>query len=106
PFCAIDLGFDIVVIPAPEVDSLPTVFDCTSYTLPALTNGEYFDAANGMGNVIDPGTVIAETQTIYIYSENGICTNQSSFTVYIGLEAPSSTTECVSFTLPSLSIGG
>ena len=106
PFCAIDLGFDIEIIPAPEVENLPTVFDCTSYTLPALTNGTYYDAANGMGNVIAPGTAITETQTIYIYAENGICNNQSSFTVYIGLEAPASTTECVSFTLPSLAIGG
>ena len=106
PFCAIDLGFEIEVIPAPEVDSLPTVFDCTSYMLPTLSNGTYYDAANGMGNIINPGTAITETQTIYIYAANGICTNQSSFTVYIGLEAPTSTTECVSFTLPSLAIGG
>ncbi|RXR32962.1 T9SS type B sorting domain-containing protein [Flavobacterium piscinae] len=106
PFCAIDLGFDVEIIPSPEVDSLPTVFDCTAYTLPNLSNGTYYDAANGMGNEIAPGTVITETQTIYIYAQNGICTNQSSFTVFIGLEAPTSTTECVSYTLPSLAIGG
>lgn len=106
PFCAIDLGFDIEIIPSPEIDSLPAVFDCSSYILPSLTNGTYYDAADGMGNIIEPGTAITETQTIYIYSENGICTNQSSFTVYIGLETPSTTTECVSFTLPPLSIGG
>lgn len=106
PFCSISIGIDLVIIPNPIVDTLPNVFDCTSYTLPTLINGNYYDAPNGEGNQIAAGTVITETTTLYIYNQNGICNNQSTFTVYIGLEAPESTTVCVRYTLPSLPIGG
>lgn len=106
PFCTISIGIDLEIIPDPLVDTLQNVFDCTSYTLPALTNGNYFDAPNGGGNQITAGSVITETTTLYIYNQNGICNNQSTFTVYIGLDAPESTTVCVRYTLPTLPIGG
>ena len=66
----------------------------------------YFDGPNGTGQSIAPGTVITETTTIYVYAINNFCESQASFTVFIGLVAPTSTTECVSYTLPNLPIGG
>lgn len=106
PFCSISIGVELTIIPNPIADTLPNVFDCTTYTLPTINNGNYFDAPNGGGNQIPAGTTITETTTLYIYNQNGICNNQSSFTVFIGLNAPASTTECVAYTLPSLPIGG
>jgi len=106
PFCVINIGFDVEIIPGPQVDVLSNVFDCVSYTLPSLEVGQYFSAPNGEGDTLTPGTVITETSTIYIYAVNGDCTDQSSFTVYIGLDAPVSNSYCVSFSLPSLPIGG
>lgn len=106
PFCALDLGIEINIIESPNVASVSNVFDCTSYTLPELAIGKYYDAAGGLGNEIPAGTSITETQTIYIYTATESCTSQTSFTVFIGLEVPQSTTECVNFTLPALPIGG
>lgn len=106
PFCIIDIPISLSIVPSPSVGSFQDVFDCTSYTLPNLTNGMYFDGPNGTGQSIAPGTVITETTTIYVYAINNFCESQASFTVFIGLDAPTSTTECVSYTLPNLPIGG
>jgi gliding motility-associated-like protein len=106
PFCVINIGFDVEIIPGPQVDALSNVFDCTSYTLPELQSGEYFSAPDGQGDTIASGSLITETSTIYIYAVNGECSDQSSFTVYIGLDVPISVSHCVRYTLPPLPIGG
>ncbi|MFN3755613.1 MAG: choice-of-anchor L domain-containing protein [Flavobacterium sp.] len=106
PFCVINIGFDIEIIPGPQVDELNNVFDCTSYTLPELQSGEYFTEPDGQGDTLAPGTLITETSTIYIYAVNGECSDQSSFTVYIGIDVPTSVSHCVRYTLPPLPIGG
>jgi gliding motility-associated-like protein len=106
PFCVLDLPINLTILPAPNTGTFADVFDCTSYALPALTDGQYYDGPNGTGNIIPVGTVITETTTIYVYATNSFCESQSSFTVYIGINAPTSLSECVSFTLPSLPIGG
>ncbi|WP_435413160.1 IPT/TIG domain-containing protein, partial [Psychroserpens mesophilus] len=69
----------------PEVDTIANQTVCTDYTLPILTNGNYFSATNGAGTQLNPGDVISTSQTIFIYNEVGtapdICSNESSFTV-------------------------
>lgn len=105
PFCVIDLSFDVVVTTSPNVSSLPTAYDCVSYTLPAITFGNYYDAPGGTGNPLQAGDVITSSQTIYIYAQNSQCTAESSFQVVIGLDFPTSVTECVGYTLPDLIIG-
>jgi gliding motility-associated-like protein len=105
PFCALDLGFEITIINAPSVPQLQNVFDCTSYTLQPLSFGQYYDAPDGLGNQIPVGTRINTTQTLYIFGKTGDCKSESSFTVFIGLEAPLSSTECAGYTLPALPIG-
>lgn len=107
PFCALDIGIEISIIQSPSIDNFSNVFDCEAYVLPALTEGaKYYDAADGQGNELTAGTIITETQTIYVYMANESCIRQTSFTVFIGLEIPQSSTECVNFTLPALPIGG
>lgn len=106
PYCVLDLPIALTILPMPLVDTLPNVFDCTSFTLPTLTHGQYFDGPNGTGEQLFPGTIITENKTIYIYAANELCENQSSFQVFIGLDAPISSTQCVSFTLPTLPVGG
>jgi gliding motility-associated-like protein len=106
PYCVLDLPINLTILPAPSTETFPNVFDCTSYTLPSISNGQYYDAPNGSGNQLAPGTVITETTTIYIYAANSFCESQSSFIVYIGIDAPTSTSECVNFILPSLPFGG
>lgn len=106
PYCVLDLPINLTILPAPNTGSISDVFDCTSYTLPPLTDGQYYDGPNGTGTIIPAGTVITETTTIYVYATNSFCESQTSFTVFIGINAPTSLNECVSFTLPSLPIGG
>ena len=105
PFCEINLGFTITISNAQTVFTQPDVFDCSSYTLPALTLGNYFDAPGGTGNQIPAGTAITQSTTLYIFNQIGSCKNETSFNVVIGMNFPTTTTECVNYTLPHLAIG-
>ncbi len=89
--CSDQESFDITIYARPLVDSLPNETVCGSYELPSLTNGNYFDAPNGGGSVLNAGDEITNVgvNTIYVYSpSNGTCPAvESSFMVTInGLE--------------------
>lgn len=105
PFCVLDLSFDIQIVTVQAVAILPNVLDCTSYILQPLTFGNYFDGPNGTGNQIPAGTAITVSKTIYIYGLTGACPSQSSFEIIIGINFPSSVTECANFVLPQLVVG-
>ncbi|WP_170137102.1 T9SS type B sorting domain-containing protein, partial [Winogradskyella sediminis] len=68
-------------------DTLANQTVCSEYTLPTLTDGNYFTGPNGTGSPLSVGDVITTTQTIYIYNETGTapntCTNESSFEVNV-----------------------
>ncbi|TDY11581.1 lamin tail domain-containing protein, partial [Meridianimaribacter flavus] len=76
-----------ITIDTPEVDTLPDVEVCSEYTLPTLTNGNYFTETNGTGTQLNAGDNINTNQTIYIYNEVGTapnnCSNESSFEITI-----------------------
>ncbi|MFZ4436515.1 MAG: choice-of-anchor L domain-containing protein [Flavobacterium psychrophilum] len=108
PFCQISTNFSVTIVPKPEVPTLPNVFDCISYTLPALTGGNYYTEVNGGGTQLAAGTVITQTQTIYIYATTGEpnnCVSQTLFKVFIGFTAPANVLQCNPYTLPTLPIG-
>ena len=68
---------------APEIDD---VIECDSYTLPALTAGNYFTATGGTGTQLAAGAPITETTQIFVYvvaTANADCTAETSFTVTI-----------------------
>lgn len=64
------------------VDSLND-FIGISFTLPALTNGNYFTESGANGIALNTGDVISSSQTIYIYNETTCNSNESSFSVLI-----------------------
>ncbi len=108
PFCVIDTDFQVTITPTPEVGTFPNVFDCTSYTLPALTLGKYYTEPAGGGTEIPAGTVITSTQTVYVHAQTSttpVCMDDASFNVYIGFTAPADVTQCDPYTLPVLPIG-
>lgn len=105
PVCIIDNPFSIVITPAQNVPVLPNAFDCTSYVLQPLSFGNYYDGPNGTGNQIPAGTAITVSQTVYIHGETGTCKSDSSFEVVIGINFPTSVTECAHYTLPQLVVG-
>jgi len=109
--CDNETSFDVEIRPIPTVDSSATIYECDSYTLPALTNGVYYTETggpNGTGTIIPVGTNITTTQTIYIYnnySDLATCDNETSFDVNIvGIQVDTfnNVNTCDSYTLPTL----
>ncbi|WP_254453224.1 gliding motility-associated C-terminal domain-containing protein [Winogradskyella undariae] len=85
--CTNESSFEITISGTIDVDTLPNVSVCSEFTLPTLTDGNYFTGTNGTGTQLNAGETITTSQTIYIYNEVGttpnICTNESSFEITI-----------------------
>ncbi len=86
--CYDETTFDLIVIPTPIIDNQIDVTACDTFTLPNLTNGNYFTASGGTGTQLNSGAIISTSQTVYIYAENSIdsniCSDENSFTIGIG----------------------
>lgn len=107
--CYDETTFDLVIDPLPNVSNLTDVQRCVTYTLPSITDGNYYTGINGSGTLLHTGDAITSSQTIYIFSNDGTCTNETDFIVTIN-QLPLVDTfldieECGSFTLPILSNG-
>lgn len=102
-----DEALPITIFTLPPVDNPADVITCNSYTLPPLTNGNYFTGSGGSGTPLSPGDVVNTTQNLYVFSDDGTCTNENVVTIniidpsiYQPLDA------CGSFILPAISVGG
>ena len=86
PPCPVENYFTLTFTPRVDVVSAD-IRVCENYILPDLKEGKYYKQPNGIDQSLNPGDTIDSNQTIYIYNEyynrNGICTDQSSFTVTI-----------------------
>ncbi len=111
--CSNESSFEVTIIGTPDIDTLSDVEVCTEYTLPTLTNGNYYTATNGTGTLLNAGDNITTNQTIYIYNEVGTapntCSNESSFEVTItgtpNVDSLPDVEVCTEFTLPTLTNG-
>ncbi len=107
PTCFIEEAFQINITIPQQVPQLDNVFDCTSYTLQPLSFGNYYtDLPTNGGTIIPTGTALTQSQTVYVYGETNDCPDFSTFEVVIGINFPTDVTECVSYTLPNLIVGG
>jgi gliding motility-associated-like protein len=102
-FCK-EQAFPLIIHPLPPVTSLNGVTTCGSYTLPVITNGNYFTGTNGSGTPLFAGNNITATATIHIFANDGTCTNETTFFVAI-LNQPTPKVVCGSYTLPALAAG-
>ena len=107
--CTDNLHFTLTLA-QPPIDQLADVTVCETYTLPSLTNGEYFTDIEGGGTQLYPGDVILSTQTIYIFKRlNATCFNQNSFTVTINplpaIDSRSDIDICDQYVLTPLTVG-
>ncbi|WP_339887281.1 choice-of-anchor L domain-containing protein [uncultured Flavobacterium sp.] len=102
-FCR-EEAYPLIIHILPPVDSLNDVITCGSYTLQPISNGNYFTETNGGGTPLFAGNTLTTTDTIYIFADNGTCTNETSFYVAI-LNQPTPKVVCGSYTLPALIVG-
>jgi len=115
PNCTDEHTFDITINTTPAVDTPADISSCDSYTLPALTNGNYFTASNGGGTPLNTGDVISTSTTLYIYAETATipnCSNEHSFDITINITSNTTFTQLPpicegdTLTLPTTSIEG
>lgn len=82
--CINESSYDISII---DLDAFEDIDNCGEYILPSLEFGNYFTASGGNGDILEEGTSINTSQTIYFYSEEITtlpnCTVSISFDVNI-----------------------
>ncbi|HLS30449.1 MAG TPA: choice-of-anchor L domain-containing protein [Flavobacteriaceae bacterium] len=103
-FCRDD-PMEIDIHPIPLIDDPFDVIVCGSYQLPILGGGDYYTQPNGGGQQMSAGDIITSTQQLYIFKDNGTCSDENSFHVYIVPEFED-VEACGSYTLPEPDTGG
>jgi hypothetical protein len=82
--CSVQRSFTITIINFPVATPAPAdITICGSYTLPALQQGNYYTGPNGTGMIIPPGSVVTVSSTLYIFTQNGVCSSEESFTITV-----------------------
>lgn len=109
PNCSDNLHFTLTFA-QPHIDTVSSVEVCETYTLPSITDGEYFTGDQGTGTQLFAGDVILTTQTIYIFKRlDATCANQSSFTVTVNplpaIDSRSDIDICDQYVLTPLAVG-
>jgi gliding motility-associated-like protein len=115
PLCFDENSFEVILIPAPVIVSPEAVdsngvaqgFSCGDYTLPVLTGpGSYYTLPGGSGNQLAAGTVLTDSQTIYIYAQattgTVTCDDQVEFRITVNPQAPDDVLACDEYRLPAL----
>ncbi|MNK07713.1 hypothetical protein D3C87_256300 [compost metagenome] len=87
PACTADNSF-VVTVNNITVSEMEDVEVCSEYELLALERGNYYTEPNGEGDMLEAGTVIDETTTLYIYAAEGDCNAEDSFIVTITKPIP------------------
>lgn len=111
PNCPNQSSFKVTIIDPDEITPNDTEV-CASYTLPRLQYGNFYTQPGGNGQMIPSGTVITESQTVYVYyqfPESPFCLVDTSFSVRIipfeYLPNFPSVFDCNSYVLPELEAG-
>ena len=112
PNCKNEHSFTVTINTTPTVDTPANVTSCDSYTLPSLTNGNYFTTSNGGGTQLNAGEVISTTTTLFVYAETGTtpnCSDEHNFDITIitkpVIDTPGDVIVCDNYVLPALTNG-
>ncbi|NHF58277.1 T9SS type B sorting domain-containing protein [Flavobacteriaceae bacterium TP-CH-4] len=99
--CSDETTFRLITVPVVPADQLPDASEC-NYTLPELSaNNFYYTEPGGQGELLASGTIITNTQILYVYTEtvvgNLVCFDENNFTVTVD---PNNCQEIEPTTLP------
>lgn len=108
-FCSAETSFIVQIV---NTSQFVPQSACGSFTLPAISFGNYYSQPNGLGNVIDPTQPITQNTTIYYYTNTTLapnCTDNLAYEITI-LPLPEvdeipSNTYCGFYILPPLTNG-
>ena len=107
--CVNEHSFTVTINHTPVIPAVANIAVCDSYTLPALTVGDYYTGTNASGTLLHDGDAITSTQRIYIFAHTATspdCTSETSFMATIfNVDAPANVVICENYTLPALHIG-
>ena len=87
--CSDEESFLVTILPVPNVDDIADQLACGSYTLPPITgpvlsgNQAYYTESGGNGIRYEDGDVITNSDIIFIYDNNGYCSDEESFSITI-----------------------
>lgn len=95
---------------SPTADAPSDVTSCESYTLPDLSDDNYYYTDTGAGgNQLNAGNVITSSQMIYVYTGTTDCSDENSFLVTIEstvtVDTIDDVSQCESYLLPTLTYG-
>lgn len=109
--CMNETSFTVEISPLPPLPSFTDIYTCEPYILPEPSNGQYYTEPGGQGQELQPGDVLLEEQTLYIYNQSDefpYCEHEIEFTVYVNyvdLGEFDDIDACETYVLPSLSLG-
>lgn len=91
---------------ATELYDVPDQTVCGSFTLPFMNLGHFYTQSNGQGQLLQPGTMLTESQTVYLY-EPACSLPETHFTLTVipFPPAPQPVYSCGPYTLPPLAMG-
>lgn len=110
--CSDEEVVNINILSPPILDGIPNQTACQSYILPNITginlsgNQAFYTQPNGGGTRLNAGDIITNNTTLYIFDDNGSCSDEKTFTVIIN-EPPvinpiSAQRGCVFYILPKI----
>lgn len=66
-----------------SVEAMTDTIVCDVFSLPALSVGNYYTEPDGNGMALNSGDQISNSQMMYVYAENGTCTDETNFIVTV-----------------------
>ncbi|WP_235297204.1 T9SS type B sorting domain-containing protein [Portibacter marinus] len=109
--CSDEEILSIEILSTPIIDPVDDIEVCDSYVLPEISgsgvaSARYYTESEGQGDSFEPGTVIDESMTLYIYVNEGACVAEESFNITIGvtpaIDEISDVSTCDQFVLPEI----
>lgn len=109
--CSDQKSFTITFQTPPKIDSIRDTTICGPLTLPVitgtgLTDAAYYTQTMGGGTRFNPGQVVDTSQTLFVYDNNGTCSDQDTFKInivsQIRLDSIPDVQVCSDYVLPTL----